>query len=457
MTLAEKLVRPIHSIKYSSLPAPVVEKAKLCVLHSLACAYAGIGERWSRAARDMTGELYPSGRASVWFSTQKSNMAEAAFTNAVYAQSILYEDIHRQSNAHPGVIVVPAAIAAAEETGASMEEVLPAIVAGYEMMARIGYGTACPEFGRRGFRPTSVIGTFGSCMAAGHLLELTLAEQLTAFSLAASLTAGINQWAIEGTDDLYIQNGNAARGGVIAAQLAKRGVTAPKEILEGAAGMCAAFGFSRENLEALDCKDGHYSILDVLFKPAPACALVQTTAQAALDAARAGIAPEEIESGTIYTFLLGKTYAGCDNPGPFSELLQARMSNQFNFAASLVHGTISNSNYYDYANPSVVRLAGALSLAEDAAYTAQFPEKQPVRVELRLKNGETRTFYREEPVYLCREDNIAKLYDHCQGDLGGRRVAEIVNAVFSMEKLQGPGQILNLFLGESARKEENHG
>ena len=232
------------------------------------------------------------------------------------------------------------------------------------MMARIGYGTACPEFGRRGFRPTSVIGTFGSCMAAGHLLELTLAEQLTAFSLAASLTAGINQWAIEGTDDLYIQNGNAARGGVIAAQLAKRGVTAPKEILEGAAGMCAAFGFSRENLEALDCEDGHYSVLDVLFKPAPACALVQTTAQAALDAARAGIAPEEIESGAIYTFLLGKTYAGCDNPGPFSELLQARMSNQFNFAASLVHGTISNSNYYDYANPSVVRLAGALSLAE---------------------------------------------------------------------------------------------
>ena len=129
-------------------------------------------------------------------------MADAAFVNAVYAQSILYEDIHRDSNAHPGVVIIPTALAVAEETGAPMTEVVTAIVAGYEMMARIGRGTACPEFGSRGFRPTSIIGTFGSCMTAGRLLGLTYEQQLTAFALSASFTACINQWAIEGTDDL---------------------------------------------------------------------------------------------------------------------------------------------------------------------------------------------------------------------------------------------------------------
>lgn len=446
MTLAEKLVTPIYNMQYASLPEAVVKKAELCVLHSLSCAYAGIHERWSKAAREMTGELCPTGKASIWFSKQKSNMAEAAFTNAVYAQSILYEDIHRRSNAHPGIIIVPVVLAAAEEMGASMEEALTAVVAGYEMMARIGSGTACPEFGRRGFRPTSIIGTFGSCIAAGRLLGLTLEQQLNAFSLSASFTAGINQWAVEGTDDLYFQNGNAARGGIIAAQLAKRGVTAPRCIVEGEAGICAALSFSKDNLDKQDCEDGHYSIMDVLFKPAPACALVQATAQAGLDAAAAGIAADDIESGTICTFQLGKTYAGCDNRGPFSALLQARMSNQFNFSASLVHGAISNRNYYDYENKTVARLASVLSLKVDPAYTAQFPQKQPVRIELRLKNGETCSFYKEEPVYLRPEDNVARLYDHCRKDLGDEQVAKIVNAIFSMEKLERPGQILDLFI-----------
>ena len=90
MTLAEKLVKPIYEMTYEKLPEEVIEKVKLCVLHSLACAYAGIDERWSKAAREMAAVLHPAGNASIWFSTQKSNMADAAFTNAVYAQRILY-------------------------------------------------------------------------------------------------------------------------------------------------------------------------------------------------------------------------------------------------------------------------------------------------------------------------------------------------------------------------------
>ncbi|WP_286148873.1 MmgE/PrpD family protein [Neopoerus faecalis] len=449
MTLAEKLVKPIYRMTYKELPAEVIEKVKLCLLHSLACAYVGIDERWSKAAREMTATLHPAGNASIWFSTRKSNMADAAFVNAVYAQSILYEDIHRDSNAHPGVVIIPTALAVAEETGAPMTEVVTAIVAGYEMMARIGRGTACPEFGSRGFRPTSIIGTFGSCMTAGRLLGLTYEQQLTAFALSASFTAGINQWAIEGTDDLYFQNGTAARGGIVAAQLAKRGVMAPAKIVEGDAGICAAFGLSQANLESLDCEDGHYSILDVLFKPAPACALVQTTAQAAIDAVRQGIQPADIVSGVIYTFQLGKTYAGCDNPGPFDALLQARMSNHFNFAASMVHQRIANANYYDFKNPEVTRLAGVLKLEVDPEYTGKFPVKQPVRVELELRNGETRTIYREEPVYLQPEDNIAKLDEHCSADLGELRLARIVDMIMKLDQLKTPGELLDLFIKES--------
>lgn len=449
MTLLEKIVLSLSDIQYHALPDEVIEKTKLCIIHSLACAYAGLEDRWSQAAKDMTKVMSPSGEASVWFSTQKSNMAEAAFVNGVYAQSILYEDIHRESNAHPGVIIIPAVFAVAEEIGSSMEEVLAAVVAGYETMARIGRGTACLEFGKRGFRPTSIIGTFGSCVAAGRLLGLSSSQLLTAFALAASFTCGVNQWAVEGTDDLYFQNGIAARNGIVAAQLAKRGITAPKKIIEGSAGICTAFGFSQANLEALPDHIKNYAIMDVLFKPAPACALVQTTAQAGVEAAQEGIRPEEVSEATIYTFQLGTTYAGCDYAGPFHTVLQARMSNQFNFAAAMVHKTIANQNYCDFENPEVSELARKITVVEDPNFTKEFPKKQPVRVELRLHNGEIWTVHKEEPVYLRREDIISKLYDHCVPSLGKKRVDQIVETALHLEQVNDLKQFLNLFQKEA--------
>jgi len=435
MYLSEKLAGPASSLTYKKLPKEIVEKTKLCILHSLACSYAGREASWSEAARKLAGDLAAAGPSSIWFSKQGSNMAEAALANAVAAQSILHEDIHRDSNAHPGIIVVPAAWAAAESLGADGRSFLTAVVAGYEMMGRLGRGTVSLDFGQRGFRPTSIIGTFGSAAAAGLLLGLTLSEHLCAFALAANFTSGINQWAIAGSDDLYFQNGWAARGGIIAALLAKSGVTAPRDVLEGKSGFIKAYGFSEKNLLELNCQDGRYVISEVLFKPAPACALVQTTAQAALDALAQGVRPEDIASGKIITFALGQSYAGCDNPGPFEKLLPARMSNQFNLAASLIKGKISNQNYVNFTDPEVNELAAKMSLEVDPQYTKAFPDKQPVRLEFTMKGGEILTFYREEPVYLDSQAVIDKLFEHLEPEYGRVRVEKIVEGIFSLEKL----------------------
>jgi 2-methylcitrate dehydratase PrpD len=445
MSLSEKFVGPISKITYERLPAEVIEKAKLCILHSFACTFAGLESSWSKAARDMAATFYPDGTASIWFTSQRTNMPEAAFTNAVAVQSILYEDIHRDSNAHPGIIIPPAVFAVGEHLHLDGKKALAAVVAGYEMMGRIGRGTVSPDFGARGFRPTSIIGTFGSAMSAGMLLNLTYQEHLCAFALAANFTSGINEWALAGSDDLYFQNGWAARGGVTAALLAARGVTAPAAILEGKSGFINAYSFSAENLQAVDCEDGNFVISDVLFKPAPACALVQTTAQAALDAKKEGIAPQDIAKGEIVTFELGKSYAGCDYPGPFSNILQARMSNQFNFAASLVNGKISNQNYLNFADPAVKNLADKLTVRVDKEYTDAFPIKQPVRIDLTMHNNQTRSFYREEPVYLDPETIVAKLFDYCTPVYGQSLVQQMADSIFHLEKLTDVGELCRLF------------
>ena len=440
MEMIEHMVNPAANIQYQDFQQDMIEKAKLCILHSLSCSYAGRNERWTAAARTIESGAEAVGCSSLWFTEYKSGSQGAAFCNAAAAQSILYEDIHRESNSHPGIIVIPAAFAVAEELYASGKALIEAVVAGYEMMGRVGKGSVCPEFAKRAFRPTSVIGIFGSAMAAGHLMKQPLNEIQTAFSIAASFASGINEWANAGTDDLYFQNGMASRNGIVAAKLAGCGVTAPETIVEGKAGLCTAFGFSLENFRKQEDQPD-YIIRDILFKPAPACALVQTTAQAGLDIHKAGIKAEEIEEGIIHTFALGKTYSGCDYPGPYDKLLQARMSNQFNLSASIVRGRISNDSYSSYHDEEIGRLALRLRVEADDSYTRAFPEKQPVMVELKLKNGKVLEFYREEPVYLRRSDVIDKFHEFGDSSLGKRRVSEIVDHIMNLEQIADVGEI----------------
>lgn len=443
-SLSRKFVRHIYQMEYDLLPPEVVKKAKLCLLHALACTFAGYKSRWSVAAVELVKELGNQGESSVWFHNHQTNAAEAAFANAVMAQSILHEDIHRESNAHPGIIVIPTALAVGEQYNSSGKQILLAIVAGYEAMGRLGRAISTEEFGKRGFRPTSIIGTFGSGLAAGKLIGLDEDQLVSALGLAGNFTSGVNEWAFAGTDDLYFQNGSAARSGIIAAYLAKKGIVAPESILEGRAGICRSYGLSKDELEKANLNDGKYEIMDVLFKPAPACALVQTTAQIALDIARAGIKPSDIQEGVIKTFSLGKTYPGCDHPGPFKGIIQARMSNQYNFAAVFIRQSLSDDVYQDYRNDQITELARRMRVEVDDNIDRLFPKFQPVEIELYLKNGQRYQFYKDQPVYLERNDIIENWLDDCSKHLGKEVVRNIVDIVENLEAVENMKELTNL-------------
>ena len=103
----------------------------------------------------------------------------AAYANGVAAQSSGQEDVHRESAAHGGIIVIPAALSLAGALESSGKELITAVVAGYEFLCRIGKGGSDPEITRRGFRPSTVFGIFGACVAASKLLGLS-AEQMIA-------------------------------------------------------------------------------------------------------------------------------------------------------------------------------------------------------------------------------------------------------------------------------------
>ena len=186
----------------------------------------------------------------------------------------------------------------------SGKDVIEAIVAGYELMCRIGKCSSDPEFNRRGFRPTAIFGVFGSGLTAGRLIGLTKDKLVSVISMAGNFCSGINEWAKAGTDEIFIQNGISSANGVLSASLVKNGISGSEKIFEGSdeiSGICNAYGFSKQYLIDAVPFDGIYGISGVVCKKSPSCIFTQTTAQLAEEAAQTGIEFDEIEMGIIKT------------------------------------------------------------------------------------------------------------------------------------------------------------
>ena len=169
-----------------------------------------------------------SGKSTLIGSGSIASAAVAGMVNGTAAHGYELDDTHDKSMSHPGTVVISAAIAVGDELGASGEDIMIAIVAGYEAMARVGMA-ANPlnviEFGRH---PTCLFGPFGAAAAAAHLMDMDGAGLAKAWGLTLSMASGANQFAFGGPRARWSNGCTAipAQNGVTAAQLAQIGVGA---------------------------------------------------------------------------------------------------------------------------------------------------------------------------------------------------------------------------------------
>jgi len=126
--------------------------------------------------------------------------------------------------------------------------------------------------------------------------------------------------------------------------------------------------------------------MSVYHKPAPACNYAQTACQAAL---AIGVKSTDIASITVRCSAAALNYPGCNAPGPFERILQAKMSIHFCVAATLARGSVEESNYRLLTDPEIQRLIGITKLEEDAAFTAAYPGAQGTEVIATLGDGRT--------------------------------------------------------------------
>jgi 2-methylcitrate dehydratase PrpD len=236
VTASQTLAGFCTELTFGSLPGDVVHAAKRHVLDAIGVALAAADAGVASPVVDSVLAWAGAREASVIGYDFGAPAPHAALANGTLAHALDYDDTHPESIVHPSAFVVAAALAVAEESEASGRDFLTACVAGYEVSTRIG-AAAPGRFHARGLHTTGIAGTFGAAAVAGVLWGLTHAQLTHALGIAGSQSSGLFSNLADGSETKRFHAGWAAQGGIIAADLARRGFTGPATIFEGPHGL----------------------------------------------------------------------------------------------------------------------------------------------------------------------------------------------------------------------------
>jgi 2-methylcitrate dehydratase PrpD len=263
----------------------------MLIASTLASAASGSLMSSVRIVRSLAKDEGGKAEATLWFDGSKLPLSGVARVNAMLSDAAASDDSDLRNVAHTGTTVVSTGLAVAEHTGATGQDVLCAIAAGYEAAGRIG---AALGDNRQGFH-ASVIVAFGGVVTTAKLLKLTDEQMAHAISLVATtmggLAIGTNSWARE------YHAGNAALAAVNAAQAAAHGYTANEDMLEAPRGFFAVFAGNTANIKNLTRDMGkEWDIVTYLaIKLVPGAHAFHPSVEAAVNAARqANIAPDQV-------------------------------------------------------------------------------------------------------------------------------------------------------------------
>ena len=230
--VTRELARFAAELTYDKIPAPVIERIKLCILDSFGCGIFGSTLPWAKIVADFSKDLGGKRESAVWGRNFKVSAPNAALANGTAVHSFELDDLHKTSIVHPGSVVLAPALAMAESVGGcSGQEFLTAVIAGYEVAIRVGMSVGTSHL-QRGFHPTGTNGTFGAGAAAGRILKLDADLMTHALGIAGTQAAGLMA-AQYSAMVKRMHAGRAAQSGVYGALLAQRGL---RRLLQGDGG-----------------------------------------------------------------------------------------------------------------------------------------------------------------------------------------------------------------------------
>ena len=359
-------------------PDDVVDRIRVSLAHNLIIGMAA--RRHDTAAPGVAARR--AGPATLLSDGRRVAPDWAALSNAALMAVRSQDDTHLPSTAHPGAPVIAAALAVAEDVGATGREFLEAVVFGYEILGRVGRDFD-KEVSARGFRAAALWSGFGATVAAARLTGLDGRAASHALALAAQQAGGLLQVWREGSPEFPFHLGFGARNGVVAAELAAAGQGGGRFSLEGEAGLyVAAAGATAPPVEALDGLGERWQAHEVTVKPHPACAVLQGPLDLVLSL-KPRIGDVHVDGCVLTMHPFEATFPGVDNPGPgYQSATATKMSAQFCLAVALTECRLTFADLSRLDDPAILSLARKIEVRADPGVAERLPH-----VEIRLSDG----------------------------------------------------------------------
>jgi 2-methylcitrate dehydratase PrpD len=439
----DRLGSYICNTSFDDLPAEVVRRAKDVLADTLAVIAAGAQEHEVKAFKKTLELSKSKGDATMIGAETRTEPGKAALFNGTAGTFLELDEGNQFGRGHPGIHVIPATLAMAEEHHLPGRDFLTALVLGYEISTRIGI--ACKI--RMSMHPHGTWGTVGAAVAVAKLMGYNEKKMKEIINVSSSLGLATSRATmLQGGTVRNVYAGVSGHMGILAYDLVESGFTGEVDGLSTVYGSVVSDTFNQKIM--IEQLGRRFEIVRNYFKMYACCRYNHGTLDA-LGKITAGrtLKPEEIEKVEVETYSLAAQL--CDqNP---KNMLAAKFSIPFAVATTIVHGAAGIESFRPEVvhQQTVKELANRVFVNEDSSLTAMMPDRRPSRVKVTLKNGEKL----EAEVYMNkgdfedpyeRTDLERKYYDLATPVWGYEKAERIYASTLSFEALNDVNEMTRL-------------
>jgi 2-methylcitrate dehydratase PrpD len=289
----------------------------------------------------------------------------------------------------------------------------------------------------RGWHSTSTAGVVGAAVAAAKLLGLDANGIATSMGVAASWSGGLRDNF--GTAVKPLHAGSAGLHGIAAAELAARGLTASKEILDGERGFLAVMANGTLEDSAIVAEELELATSGIAFKRYACCGAIHT----ALDGLLALRAEHELTPENVASIRCGVNrwapeiliHHTADTPA------QGRFCVEYSLAVALADGEAGIAQYTDerIGDPALRELAGRVEVVVDetlAVGRTEFPATVAVETLDGRRLSATVDQARGTPELPLGTDELVTKFRSCATEaLPAERLDRTVELLLALDEL----------------------
>lgn len=441
--LEQALVRFVQELKYEDI-TPEAHAGVNRLMRDQLALQVGISQMpWSQQLLNYATAQQRPGKSRVSASPLTMSALDAAFVNGSYGHGFEYDDAHGPSYSHPGSCVIPAALAIGEELGSTLEEVVTAMVAGYEVYTRIGL-LASPELLQRGYHPHGTLSNFGAAAVAAKLRGFDAETTLHALAIALSHVSGTTEYSSTGGSIKRIHAGIGTRNGMAAADMARAGITGPRAFLSGNKGFFKTFlqRGAGDGAQQRFAPGQPFQMATVWLKAYCACYCTHAYIDALrpFAARRAQIADVHLKITPHFNVVVGTANANAYTPQNIEHV-------QFSLPIQAAFTLLGLGNGYaihrDYLAGKVdmapvIAMARGIRITEEPQLEKQYPGKFVADVTVTFKDGTSEHVFVADPIGtdtnpMPEAEQDAKFMELTTDALGATRAQQLLAALHRMD------------------------